>query len=163
MIIETKPRCIFESCNKQAYSRGLCSMHYKAGAFHPNATKVVRYEGKSCSVEDCNKPARGHGYCQTHRARMARHGTPELIRRANGTGAITKAGYVLITVNKERIYEHIHIAEQALGRKLPAKAVVHHMNEKPADNHTPFNLVICPDQAYHMLLHKRARDLGIQW
>jgi hypothetical protein len=32
------------------------------------------------------------------------------------------------------------------------------MNGNPLDNDTPFNLVICPDQSYHMLLHKRAKE-----
>lgn len=45
----------------------------------------------------------------------------------------------------------------ALGKSLPTKAVVHHMNEDKLDNR-PENLVICPDQAYHMLLHKLLRE-----
>jgi hypothetical protein len=47
--------------------------------------------------------------------------------------------------------EHILIAEVALGKHLPDGAVVHH--------HTPEQLVICQDQAYHMLLHQRQRAL----
>lgn len=54
--------------------------------------------------------------------------------------------------------EHILVAEKALGKKLPVDAVVHHMNKDPADNFTPFNLIVCPDQAYHMLIHRRMRD-----
>lgn len=47
------------------------------------------------------------------------------------------------------VYEHIAIAEKALGKLLPQKAVIHH--------HSPEQLVICQDQAYHLLLHKRQR------
>ena len=44
---------------------------------------------------------------------------------------------------------HIFAAKEALGKSLPIGAVVHH--------YTPEQLVICQDQSYHMLLHKRQR------
>ena len=47
------------------------------------------------------------------------------------------------------VYDHILKAEKALGKPLPLKAVVHH--------HTPEQLVICQDQAYHLFLHQRKR------
>lgn len=45
-------------------------------------------------------------------------------------------------------------AERALGKPLPANAVVHHADGS-RDEHAP--LVICQDRAYHMLLHVRMR------
>ena len=54
------------------------------------------------------------------------------------------------------VYEHIVIAEKALGKPLPKKAVVHHGNGKNGSS-----LVICQDQAYHMLLHRRMRALKV--
>lgn len=54
------------------------------------------------------------------------------------------------------VLEHILIAEKALGRFLPHRAVVHHANEIEEDNRN-CNLIICEDQAYHMLLHQRRR------
>lgn len=57
-----------------------------------------------------------------------------------------------------QIYEHVFIAEQALGHYLPDGVEVHHVDENPRNN-TRTNLVICQDQAYHMLLHRRARVL----
>lgn len=47
------------------------------------------------------------------------------------------------------MFEHILIAENALGKNLPEKAIVHH--------HTPDQLVICENQAYHNLIHQRKR------
>jgi len=89
---------------------------------------------------------------------MYHFGTLEGMKAENGKGRPKDgSGYVHITVDGERITEHTHLAEKALGKKLPRGAIVHHMNEVPWDNFTPFNLVICPDQKYHMLLHKRMR------
>ena len=57
------------------------------------------------------------------------------------------SGYVL---------EHILIAERALGRSLPAKAVVHHVDEQQG-RINPHGLVICPNENYHRMLHQRSR------
>lgn len=49
---------------------------------------------------------------------------------------------------------HRFRAEQALGKPLPDGAVVHHADGSLSDN-AP--LVICPDEFYHKLLHRRMR------
>jgi hypothetical protein len=54
------------------------------------------------------------------------------------------------------VREHVIIAETALGKPLPAGAVVHHVDGNPHNN-TRSNLVICQNQAYHLMLHRRAR------
>lgn len=56
------------------------------------------------------------------------------------------------------VLEHQVVASAALGRAIPPGVVVHHHNDDPLDNR-PSNLVICHDQAYHMLLHQRTRAL----
>jgi hypothetical protein len=47
-------------------------------------------------------------------------------------------------------------AERALGKPLPPNAIVHHADGSQRDD---ASLVICQDQAYHLLLHVRARVL----
>ncbi len=68
-------------------------------------------------------------------------------------GYITALGYFQVEGCR---LEHIVVAEKALGRPLPEGAQVHHVNEIKTDNRGS-NLVICPNRAYHILLHTRAR------
>lgn len=116
---------------------------------------------KVCSVEGCEYPAPWvvKGLCPAHYARNRRNGHTERTRRANGQGTITKDGYVKITINRRMANEHVLVAEKALGKRLPAGAVVHHVNHNKTDNR-PENLVICPDHAYHRLLHVREAMIG---
>lgn len=55
-----------------------------------------------------------------------------------------------------RVSAHRQIAATALGKPLPETAVVHHVDENKRNN-VNSNLVICQDEAYHQLLHLRAR------
>lgn len=50
---------------------------------------------------------------------------------------------------------HVAVVEKALGKRLPAGAIVHHADDNPSNN-APGNLVVCPSQQYHRLLHSRA-------
>ena len=56
--------------------------------------------------------------------------------------------------NGESVNEHVLIAEIALGKALPKGAVVHHA-DGDKNNNVNSNLVICPSQSYHALLHAR--------
>ncbi len=54
------------------------------------------------------------------------------------------------------VYEHILVAEKALGRHLPIANPVHHHDRDRANNANR-NLVICENAGYHNLLHARMR------
>lgn len=58
---------------------------------------------------------------------------------------------------KGYIYESILIVETVLGKDLPTKAVVHHIDRNSLNN-SQNNLVVCENQAYHNRIHKRARS-----
>ena len=58
--------------------------------------------------------------------------------------------------NGRIVLESVSVAQAALGRKLKPKNKVHHLNGDDHDNR-PANLLICEDQAYHLLLHQRVR------
>lgn len=110
-------------------------------------------------VVDCSNSATHKGMCAKHYQRWCRHGDcSKTLYGPHGKGSMTTGGYIKIGINGIKKYEHIYLAEKALGRSLPSGAQVHHMNEVPWDNYTPCNLVICPDQEYHQLLHKRTRE-----
>lgn len=115
-----------------------------------------------CSVEDCDSMARYKPcLCQKHYLRNKRYGRLHSIVNRGSGYTISSKGYVYITVNGKAKLEHLHLAELALGKPLPAGAEVHHLNGKPWDNR-PENLVICPNKEYHTLLHKRMRELGYE-
>ena len=83
---------------------------------------------------------------------------PKYRRQPNGFGYIDKSGYKIISINGDQIREHVWIAERAIGRKLHGAEEVHHVNGNESDN-TNINLVVCPDRAYHKLLHQRTQAL----
>ena len=56
-------------------------------------------------------------------------------------------------------HQHRLIVEAILGKPLPPKAEIHHVNGIKTDNR-PDNLVVCPDSAYHALLHLRQKALN---
>jgi hypothetical protein len=70
-------------------------------------------------------------------------------------------GYTNVTTSlgkrgkRSRVYLHRVEAEEALGKALPEGAEVHHFGGAKKSN----ILVLCPDHAYHMMLHQRERAL----
>lgn len=79
------------------------------------------------------------------------------IRRRRGTGSMSHLGF-LISENGSQRLQHVLMAEKVLGKELPKGVVVHHVDRNNKNN-VPTNLVICPDQGYHMLLHTRQRAI----
>ena len=55
---------------------------------------------------------------------------------------------------------HLRVVERILNHRLPVTAVIHHFNSNRKDN-SRGNLVVCQDQAYHILLHSRKRIYGL--
>lgn len=102
----------------------------------------------TCTVVGCGRSDRyAKGLCGMHYSRFRRTGTTE-DRPITGT-------YVR---NHKSTSEHRVIAERVLGRPLPPKVHIHHVDDNGRNNANG-NLVICQDAAYHMELHRRKRIL----
>ncbi|KKM73190.1 hypothetical protein LCGC14_1413000 [marine sediment metagenome] len=67
--------------------------------------------------------------------------------------------YPTVFVNGRTRRVHCLVAESVLGRPLPSRAHVHHVNSDFNDNRHR-NLVVCQDAAYHRLLHRRQKALA---
>lgn len=112
-----------------------------------------------CSYPGCEKPVVARSLCALHYQRLRKNGDASITRRAaSGSGWVNADGYVRRKQNSVTKFEHVAIAERALGRPLPNGVVVHHANENRRDNR-PENLVICT-LTYHALIHKRMRALA---
>lgn len=71
---------------------------------------------------------------------------------------MNRRSYRVLSVGGAEVYEHRLLAEKALGRQLRGAECVHHADEN-GQNNGRGNLVICPDDDYHKLLHYRTRAL----
>jgi len=126
---------------------------------------------KTCAKFDRKKgePVR---FIWGHHRRNKKHTKESILKMTgenhhmwNGGQKKHNGGYVLIynplhpTAKKyPYVLEHVLIAEKVLGKYIPPKAIVHHINEDKKDN-IPCNLVICEDRAYHNFIHMRMRKM----
>ena len=158
--------CKVIGCDRPFYSLGFCRMHHarfkRKG--DPGPTEQLRFivKKRECSVPGCNKKHEAGGFCGMHYERLrctGSVGTAEMRRAKNGSGFIDGMGYKRIRHQGKETREHRIIAEKALGRPLRGSEQVHHVDENRSNNKNS-NLVICPDNAYHQLLHKRQRELS---
>ena len=90
-----------------------------------------------CRVDGCGREARGStgrlvgsrnlGLCGMHYQRQRSYGDvggAEPLQGTRGSGNVRANGYVWIHADGQRNYEHILVAERALGRPLPPTAEV---------------------------------------
>lgn len=120
---------------------------------------------KICKFKDCLKSAywkKGgkRDWCSTHYRRWQRYKNPSILKNApDGEGCIFR-GYKIITINGRRIFEHRHIMEKYLGRKLNPREIIHHINGNGLDNKIE-NLKIMT-QNKHASIHGKERYKHLQ-
>jgi hypothetical protein len=68
-------------------------------------------------------------------------------------------GYIGVANGRHTKPLHHVVAQLALGKPLPRGTIVHHIDGDKRNNFT-CNLLICPTQAYHLLIHQRTRALA---
>lgn len=83
------------------------------------------------------------------------------------TGQIIERGYHKFLIrghhranSKGYVKTSILIAEDMIAERLPEKAVVHHINRNKLDNRRE-NLMICKDNAEHMMIHANQDALAL--
>jgi hypothetical protein len=139
--------CSIDLCEDVATRKGWCSKHYQRWR-RSGSTDLP--EKAQCSVESCKYVAEKRGWCGNHYQRWRKYGDPEaaLLRqkRERGYREITTNGYVRLygysdhpRSDKGKIFEHVLVMEQQLGRYLHPGENVHHKNGVRNDNR-PENL-----------------------
>ena len=112
---------------------------------------------KICSVDGCGKVVRSIGYCNAHHQAFLKHGDPLINKRnKNELTVLNDQGYIVRKKNGVRIREHVAVVEAVLGRKIKQGEIVHHIDGNRSNN-VNNNLMVCPSQEYHMLIHVRQR------
>lgn len=123
-------------------------------------TGGVKGSTPTCVIDGCDRPMKAKGWCSVHWQRWWKHGDPlKRLRKANGEGYEHGDGYLASTKNGVTKMAHVEVAEKALGKALPPGAQVHHWDENRKNNANA-NLLICPSNAYHKLIHQRMRALA---
>ena len=95
-----------------------------------------------CEVDGCERKRKGARWCHLHTERVRRTGSvgPAQPTRTRGVVKPGKEGYRRINLpDGRRVLEHVHVMEQAIGRRLVPGENVHHRNGVKDDNR-PENL-----------------------
>lgn len=117
---------------------------------------AIRSSGESQKGKQWTEARRAHQPEKPKRDPSAPCGYDILTQRSLGNRRIDKRGYVVVsTGRKTRQYEHILVAEKAIGRRLETGEVVHHINCIRNDNR-PENLLVCTI-SHHLRLHAAMR------
>jgi len=111
--------------------------------------KVISGHGlKAGTTKSC-------GCLQVERSRM-RRGKKHPSWRGGKTK--NRDGYILVNVEGKYIKQSLLVVEKAIGKGRPAGSIIHHVDgDKGNDSNN--NLVLCEDNNYHSLIHRRERML----
>ena len=139
--------CSVENCGKKHKAKGYCLAHYERFCNHgdPLAHIPIKVKGDPiCKVEGCERKVCGHGFCDLHYKRFKKYGDPLFSKvryRHFLDWQIADDGYITKWNGKKHIYQHRHVMEEIIGRKLIKGENVHHINGVKTDNR-PENLEI---------------------
>jgi hypothetical protein len=64
--------CVEQDCERRAYARGWCGMHYKR--WLRTGSAVRGEQPTACAVDGCDRQAKSRGWCHAHYQRWRHHG-----------------------------------------------------------------------------------------
>lgn len=141
-------KCEESDCDRTAFARGLCHMHYKRW-WRTNPSGLHQY-GPNCTVNGCSRPHKSKGFCDPHYKRWLRHGSTDKRRRSPGEGHLRHDGYKHYGAGRKHILEHRIVWEAEHG-PIPPGMVIHHRDGNKLNN-TIDNLEMMTN-AEHMRHH----------
>ena len=142
-----------QKCTSRGWIKGQ-PVRYIQG--HNFKTKPI-----GCSIPGCDQLHQARGWCHTHYETWRRNGDPLFLKnKRSGEGHIMENGYVRTMEKGVVKFDHTRIAEEVLGKSIPGKACLHHIDENPTNN-SKDNLVLCENAAYHRLLHLRTKAIRL--
>lgn len=100
----------------------------------------------------------GKDYCRVC-GRKNRGATIKGKLHGNFKHGLSSHGYKRISIDGHRVYEHIYIIEEAIGRKLKNKESVHHIDLNKQNNDIE-NLFICNNENEHQIIHYQLEEIG---
>ena len=147
-------RVVFEcqSCGKEVTRR---KNEYERERHHFCSSDCF-FVWKSQNLTGENSPLYGYVQSDAHRQKRAEALMGDKHYNWKG-GKKNQGGYVSVKHGDKYVFEHRLIAEQALGRPLTQKEIVHHINGNKKDNRNR-NLLIC-DKGYHQTFERKMADL----
>ena len=138
----------------EKYRTNPCALQRSGYPIHCLMMNGNKVQQRLCKIEGCEGRYEAKGFCIKHYKRYKRYGDPnKRLKKANGEGGHDGNGYRIIYVKGKRIFEHRHVMQEHLGRKLSPEEHIHHIDEDK-DNNDITNLKIVTN-AEHQKLHQR--------
>lgn len=141
--------CSFDKCDRNIKNKtlGLCVGHYgqhlRGKALAPLLLPGGKKNIGECEFSLCRRDAKVLRMCDAHYRQHRRGEELSEIKKKNptGMGSVNKDGYRVISLpghfaarNDGRMFEHVYVMAESIGRRLLPHETVHHKNGDRVDN-----------------------------